>query len=70
MIKIDCESGEDEESEEESDDFVLSDGFEESDFEYDDMLFDDNIDNEIEWVGIIDESSQVIQNQFTEHFRP
>lgn len=50
MIEIDSESGEDEESEQETDDFIITDGFEEIDIEYDDLLFDDNVDNEIEWL--------------------
>ncbi|KAH6797957.1 hypothetical protein C2S52_022511 [Perilla frutescens var. hirtella] len=73
MIEVNEESDEDEDSDHNTDgnDSVFSDGFQDSDFEYDDVLYDENIDQEIEWVdGVMSESSGVvdISKKPKEHF--
>ncbi|KAL3833413.1 hypothetical protein ACJIZ3_008149 [Penstemon smallii] len=54
-LEFDSSSGSSEEESDDDNDYLCDDGFEESDFELDDEQFDENIDKEIEWVGIMDE---------------
>ncbi|KAG8369567.1 hypothetical protein BUALT_Bualt14G0026800 [Buddleja alternifolia] len=44
----------------EEEDPEFSDGFQESDYDEDDILYDENIDDEVEWVGIWDKVEQPI----------
>ncbi|KAL3838818.1 hypothetical protein ACJIZ3_023409 [Penstemon smallii] len=56
IIELECHSDSSSSDEEDNDyDSDYSDDFEDSDFEHDDMFYDENIDNDIEWVGERDE---------------